>query len=197
MALDNIEQARTYLDQGNYGEALRVVRQELDLNPNEPAIHEILGDIAQSQGDGAEATWRYEQAKNLYLEKSLPVGAIVVVEKLLKLKPEDLENQWRLAELFAQFGLKREAQKRFLSYAETMFAKRDSERFLTAATRLVELEPNNLELRYAFAHLLRAWGKHEAAAEELRMLISKLKDQGENERAAKLDEELKSFGGSS
>ncbi len=196
MAEDNIKRARDYSDLGYYDEALKVLRQELDANPNEPAIHEILGDIARGQGDDAEATWRYERAKNIYLEKSDAPAAIVVTEKLVKLKPHDLEHQWRLAELYTQFGLKREAQKRLLSYAEAMFAQHESERFLTAATRLAELEPQNVELRYCFAKLLRFWDKVEAAAEELKKLVFELKERGDTEQASKLEEYLKSFGGS-
>jgi predicted Zn-dependent protease len=196
MAEQNIKQAREYLDQGLIDEALKVLRQEMDANSNEPAVNEILGDIALYQGDGAEATWRYEQAKNFYLEKSEPVGAIVVTEKLAQLKPLDQGQQWRLAELYAEFGLKKEALKRFRSYAEAMFAHQDSERFLTAATRIAELEPQNLDLRFSFAKLLKAWGKVEAAAEELKRMIAELHERGASEQAAEVEDYLKSFGGS-
>lgn len=197
MPEQNLKLAREYLEQGQSDEALKVIRIELDAHPEDPALHEILGDIAREQGDGAEAGWRYERAKNGYLEKSQPAGAIVVTEKLAKLKPQDMGLRWRLAELYAQFGLRREAHQRFLAYAETMAGDKNGERLLTAAGRLLELDPKNLDLRFGLARLMVAFGNIDTAVEELKRIVFEFRDHGDLVRAGEIENYLNRLGESS
>jgi len=69
-------------------------------------------------------------------------------------------------------------------------------RLLAAANRLVELDPKNLDLRYALARLLVAFGNVDTAAEELKRLAFEFRDRGDRERAASVEEYLNRIGGS-
>jgi tetratricopeptide (TPR) repeat protein len=146
-----------YLQQEDYDEGIRSMRQELAQNPNDPAANYYLG--------------------RMYMAKQEPEPALPYLEKAAKLDPEDSDYHfwvgvanWALL----NFDKEREAYRRALQantrhvsanlyLAHNYLDRGEWENALAFYDRVLELDPYNPEALYSRGEALYGMGRKEEA----------------------------------
>jgi tetratricopeptide (TPR) repeat protein len=145
-----------------YGTALR--KQDHDEAPD-ISLYNRVGDIQTKLGHANSAVEHYEKAIDLYLEAELPNNAIAICKKVLRNFPERSAFFRRMGQIRASQGFLTDARQNFLTYAERTTESGDIESALSALVELVELSPNDVEIRRGLAFQLEAHDRVEEAVE--------------------------------
>jgi len=100
--------ARELLQQGEWNAALLELQRIAALDPNNPAVHNSIGDVHLRKDDVATACEHFETAISLYASLGLHNNAVALCRKVIRLGPERLEVRFQLARLRMEQGLRAE-----------------------------------------------------------------------------------------
>ncbi len=162
------EKARRHEQKEEWKKALDAYREVIlrqdDDEPPDITLYNRIGDIQTrlKQIDGAVES--YERAIELYLEAELPNNAIAICKKVLRNLPDRTIFFLRMGQIRGTQGFLTDAKQNFLTYAERMTAQGDLDAALDALVELVELVPEDVDIRMALASQLESHERtHEAA----------------------------------
>lgn len=173
--LNFLNKSAVYLQEGQLEKAQIILRRILTDNPNHSQALELSGDLALKKGRVDEAIHRYDQACDSYTRNNQPDRAIICLEKIIN---EDKKNQdfhWRLADLYAAFGMDNRAIEKILELCARAQEDKADDVFIAGLRKIVDIQSQNLRLHLSFVKVLRAFNQTQEADTEL----SKLKTQAE------------------
>ncbi|MFH1766386.1 MAG: tetratricopeptide repeat protein [Gemmatimonadota bacterium] len=171
-----------------YRSAVRM--QEVDEAPD-ITLFNRLGDIQTRLGQINGAVEHYEKAIDLYLEAELPNNAIAICKKVLRNLPDRNIFFLRMGKIRAEQGFLTDARQSFLTYAERQTARGDIESALNALVELVDLSPEDVEIRHSLASQLESHGRTEEAIEQYTEVYRRSILMDEGEEAKRVSEKLK------
>ena len=151
--------AQVYLSDGFNSKAIAIYKKIAKLAPNELAPLERLADLYVQQGVLSEARPLFLQIAEVHLKANRSQKAVEILQRLLDVEPDNPRVQMRLAELYNVMGQKKEAAHTYLSYAQRLLDRNETDEAMKLVDRALELEPAN-----ASALLLK--GKALAAAKK-------------------------------
>lgn len=126
LAREAIEEAKQELDQ--LGEAALVAdqpetaeqhfRRIQQIDPDDLGSNERLGKLYEARGKVEEATAAFQKVLAVYMKLQESARAIGVLQKLKRLRPDDLDLRRRLARMLLSSGNRREAGQEWLELLE-------------------------------------------------------------------------------
>lgn len=135
--------AQVYLTDGFNSKAIAIYKKIAKLAPNELAPLERLADLYVQQGVLSEARPLFLQIAEVHLKANHSQKAVEVLQRLLDIEPDNPRVQMRLAELYNVMGQKKEAAHTYLSYAQRLLDRGETDEALKLVDRAIELEPGN------------------------------------------------------
>jgi tetratricopeptide (TPR) repeat protein len=204
-ALDAYQGVATYYAGDDiYEKAVAVYKQALRLAPENPGLHRDLGDAYHRLGRLKDAVRSYHKAQKVFKGIGDVAAQRELLERMIRLDPDDVGMRIQLAERYAKDDLHDQALELF----EIAAAKLDDEgridEYVQVAERIIFLKDEALELRrrvvdiylrrgdnkHALKHLQVCFKKHPQDVEILELLIEAFRRLERNDKAVLVMHEL-------
>ena len=144
------ERARNFEQNEQWGEALDLYSQAIDLLSSEDAPDIALfnrsGDLATRIGSAAQAVAFYERAVDFYMDAGLPNNAVAVCKKVMRNLPDRYSIHLKMGQIRAAQGFITDARSSFVTYAESVQAAGDLDEAFRALIEFVNLAPDDYEI---------------------------------------------------
>ncbi len=167
MAIDRpkvTKQAESFLASGKYDRAFDEFQKLLDDRPDDSNMLNRVGDLCLQANRKTEAVEMFRKAAHGYEREGFLNKATAVLKKAHRSIPEDVDLAGRLAELYRQTNLIKDAIAIHIEIAEVLTKKGLIKRALEEFAKVVELDPKNLKNKVKLADLYNKEGLKERAA---------------------------------
>lgn len=141
-----LKNAERYVIQGRIPAAISEYRKLIDSNSHDLPILNIVGDLYVRLGNTTEGLRYFNQLATAFLDSGYKVKAIAIYKKITKVDPKAVDARQKLAELYALQGLMSEARVQYLQVADLCLAQSKPEAATEALRRLLNGDPENLEV---------------------------------------------------
>lgn len=167
MAIDRAKvskQAEAHLASGRLDRAVDEFMKLLDENPRDYALMNRIGDIYLQANKLNEAVDMFKRGGMGFERDGFSSKASAVFKKAHKIVPDDVDVSGRLADLYRQTNMIKEAIAIHIEVADHFTKKGLLKRALDEFSKVVELDPKNLKNKVKLADLYNKEGMKERAA---------------------------------
>ncbi|MEM1418270.1 MAG: tetratricopeptide repeat protein [Myxococcota bacterium] len=193
MAVDRnkvLNAAQKHLSRGNYDRAISEYEKLVAADPRDVRTWLKIGDLHTRKGDARKAAETYHRVAEHYAAQGFFLKAVAVYKQILKLQPERVDVQLRLAEMYENLQLVSDALATYEEIAATHGRHGETEAMLGVLARMADLDPENVPVRIRHAEALSKAGRTQEAAQEFEAGAELLKEQGRTEDYLKVAERL-------
>ncbi len=167
MAIDRTKiqkQAESFVASGRIDRAIEEFLKLLEDKPNDLLMMNRIGDLCLQAGKTRDAVDMFKRAGTGYERDGFIPKATAVFKKARRSAPEDADVASRLADLYRQTNLIKDAIQIHIEMAEQFTKKGLLKRALEEFAQVVELDPKNLKNKVKLADLYNKEGMKERAA---------------------------------
>jgi pilus assembly protein FimV len=198
MALDKnkiIAEATKLVQRGSYDKAIGTYQRILSEDAKDVRVLLKVGELYQKKGDEKLAADAFTRVAETYAEQGFFLKAVAVYKQIVKLAPEDVRVNERLAALYQQLGLMSDAMGQLQFMAAAHEKAGDTGRLTDVLQRMVELDPENIASSIKLGELHARAGRNEPALECLRRAADYLKKHSRTDEYLKVAERIASLRG--
>jgi len=196
MALDKnkiIAEATKLVQKGAFDKAIKTYERILSEDPKDVRILLKVGELHQKKGDDHSAADAFTRVAETYAEQGFFLKAVAVYKQIVKLDPEEVRVNERLAALYQQLGLLSDAMAQFQYMAGWYERQGDVVRLTDVLKRMVELDPENIASSIKLGELHVRAGQTGPAQECFRRAAEHLKKNNRADEYLKIAERLASL----
>ncbi len=167
MAIDRVKvkkEADKLLAAGRIDRAIDEMRKLLDDNPKDLNMMNTIGDLCIQAGKLGDAVDLFKRAAMGYERDGFGARATAVLKKAFRHAPDDIDLASRLADLYRQTNMIKDALQVHMQVAEHFTKKGLIKRALEEFGKVVDLDPKNLKNKIKLADLYNKEGMKEKAA---------------------------------
>ncbi len=167
MAIDRSKiqkQAESFVASGRLDRAIDEFLKLLDDKPNDLMMMNRIGDLYLQAGRTRDAIDMFKRAGIGYERDGFVPKAAAVFKKARRAAPDDADVATRLADLYRQTNMTKDAIQIHIEMAEQFTKKGLLKRALEEFAQVVELDPKNLKNKVKLADLYNKEGLKERAA---------------------------------
>ncbi|HUB07187.1 MAG TPA: tetratricopeptide repeat protein [Myxococcales bacterium] len=191
MDKNKIIQAATKLVQkGQFDKAIKEYQKIIDEDPKDIRILQKVGELHQKRGDNAQAAQTFIKVAEAYSNDGFFLKAAAVYKQVLKLNPNLVETNFKLAELYQQLGLMSDALQQYQLVAAAYDRQGDAQASLNILKKLVELDSENVANRIRLAESYSREGMNDEAVAEFTKVADFLKQNHRADEYVKVAERL-------
>jgi len=176
--------AEKYVKRRKYKEAVKEYQKLLTGDEQDITIRNILGDLYVKANLEERAVEEFLRIAQHYEEKKIYAKSIALYKRITRLKPGKFEYAEKLADLFRSQGFISESTTEYLLLAKKYSNEDRPNDAIRVYHKLLELDREDMESRFALVDLYENEGKVEQAIEELNEL-AEIKMAGEKYAEAK------------
>jgi len=172
----------------DWGRAVSVYEQILELDKNNPTVINELGDLCLKLGDTPRGVKHFLAAAAKYRQSGLLNNAVAIYKKILRYDEENQNAHWYLAESRANQGLMVEGEQHglvFLTHRESLTGE-IKEIFLKRCVNLFELYSESLEIQDNLLQVFRMWNMPQEAGRAQIQLGCLQMEKGDADTATKM-----------
>jgi len=150
MALDKrniLEVARNYHQQGKLDKALEEYRKASALDPLDPELHNILGDIYVRKKNFTEAISRFMTGAEVFVKNGEREKAIAIYKKILRLDANQGVVYSKLGDIYTELGLLGDAISHYRVAANLYQKNGPSGEAVKVYQRILQLLPQDTQAR--------------------------------------------------
>ncbi|HET7753470.1 MAG TPA: tetratricopeptide repeat protein [Anaeromyxobacteraceae bacterium] len=185
MAVDKnklIAEATKFVQKGQWDKAITVYERIVAEDPRDVRVLLKIGELQQKKDDlGAAATTMHSVAE-VYTEQGFFLKAVAVYKQIVRLTPDDVRVNERLAVLYQQLGIMSDAMAQLQLVAAAAERVGDDKRLAEVLRRMTDLDPENPAPAARLGEILARQGDAKGALELLHRSAEGLK------KANRLDE---------
>jgi len=148
-----IEGAAKLVAKGAFDKAIREYQKVLDLDPRDVRVLQKMGELYQKKGDNPQAASFFTRVAEVYAQDGFFLKAVALYKQVLKLNPDLVEINVKLAELHQHLGLMTEAMAFFQVVVAHHERKGDTKATFAILKKMVDLDPENVSSRLKLAEL--------------------------------------------
>ncbi|MGZ3446854.1 MAG: tetratricopeptide repeat protein, partial [Myxococcaceae bacterium] len=148
-----IEGATKLVAKGAFDKAIREYQKVLDLDPRDVRTLQKMGELFQKKGDNPQAASFFTRVAEVYAQDGFFLKAVALYKQVLKLNPDLVEVNLKLAELHQHLGLMTEAMAFFQVVVAHHERKGDTKATFATLKKMVDLDPENVSSRLKLAEL--------------------------------------------
>jgi tetratricopeptide (TPR) repeat protein len=147
MAVDKnkiIAEATKLVQKGSLDKAIATYQKILNEDPKDVRVLLKVGELYQKKGDDKLAADAFTRVAETYAEQGFFLKSVAVYKQIVKLDPESIRVNERLAALYQQLGLLSDAMSQLQFMAAAHEKAGDTARLTEVLQRMVELDPDNI-----------------------------------------------------
>lgn len=196
--------AKHYAADDIYEKAVAVYKQALRLAPDKPTLHRDLGDAYHRLGRLKDAVRSYHKAQKIYKQAGDAAAQRELLERMIRLDPDDIGMRIQLAERYAKDNLQDQALELFEFAAEKLDDEGRIDEYVQVAERIIFLKDDALHLRrrvidiylrrgdnkHALKHLQVCFKLHPQNVGILELLVETFRRLERNDKAVLVMHEL-------
>ncbi len=136
-----LQEAEKSVAQGKIAQAIKQYQLILDNEPSDLSLLNTIGDLFIRDRNITEGLRQFHRLAEAYVREGFNVKAIAIYRKITKVDPNSIETLMKLADLYQQQGLSREAREQYLQVADFYRKRNQLDRVLEVLHKLVQLDP--------------------------------------------------------
>lgn len=181
MDKNKVFQSATRLEQkGQLDRAVAEYERLVKHDPNEVRALLRIGGLYQKKGENEQAARALERAAESYANQGFFLKAVAVYKQVLKLAPT-VEAHQRLADLYQQLGLLRDAMAQFQLVVAAHEKEGRTEETAAVLRKMLDLDPENALGRARLGELLISTGEEAEGRKELEKALGQLEKGGRSD----------------
>jgi tetratricopeptide (TPR) repeat protein len=185
-----IEAAAKLVAKGAYDKAIKEYQKVLEADPKDVRVLQKMGELYQKKNDNAQAAHFFTKVAESYSTDGFFLKAVALYKQVLKLNPNLLDVNLKLAELHQQLGLMSEAMAYFQIVANHYDKSGDIKNSLDTLKRMVDLDPENVASKIKLAELYARENMNKEASQEFARAAEYLKRNNRTEDWLRVAERL-------
>ena len=176
--------------EGAYDKAIKTYEKILAEDAKDVRILLKIGELHQKKGDEKAAAAAFQKVAETYAEQGFFLKSVAVYKQIVKLDPDDLRANERLAGLYQQLGLMSDAMGQLQTVAAASERAGDAARLSEVLRRMVDLDPDNIASSIKLGEIKARAGQPAAALECFRRAADYLKRNGRSDEYLKIAERI-------
>jgi tetratricopeptide (TPR) repeat protein len=147
MAVDKnkiIAEATKLVQKGAFDKAIAAYQRILAEDPKDVRVLLKVAELHQKKGDAHAAAEAFDRVAQTYAEQGFFLKAVAVYKQIVKLDPDDVRVNERLAALYQQLGLMSDAMGQYQHMAAAYERAGDGAKLTDVLKRMLELDPENI-----------------------------------------------------
>ncbi len=193
MAVDKnkvIAEATKLLQKGQFDKAIKAYEKILTEDSKDVRVLLKVGEIQQKKGDNAAAAETFSRVADAYSDQGFFLKAVAVYKQMMKLAPDDVRVNERLASLYQQLGILSDAMGQLQLVASHAERSGDDAKLLDVLRRMAELDPDNVGSAVKLGELYAKQSQTKLALEHLRRAAGQLKKNNRADEYVKIAERI-------
>jgi len=170
-----IEAAAKLVAKGAYDKAIKEYQKILDADPKDVRILQKMGELYQKKNDPVQAAQYFTRVAESYTTDGFFLKAVALYKQVLKLDPNLIDINIKLAELHQHLQLLGEAMAYYQIVANHYDKQGDTRASLEVLKKMVDLDPDNVASRVKLADLYVREGLNAEAMSEFSRAAEHLK----------------------
>src|SRR5215831_18630470 len=155
--------AEKFVQQGKLPSAIAEYEKITREDPKDLTVLNTIGDLYARVGENERAAHYFRKVGEQYAQNGFTPKAIAIHKKLTNLVPGNLEYVNKLAELYSQQGLFKDARQQYMVVADHLLKSGDNAQAARIFQRILELDPENTATQSKLAELYTKLGKKSEA----------------------------------
>ena len=151
--------AEKFVQQGKLQSAIAEYEKITKEDPKDLTVLNTIGDLYARVGENERAAHYFRKVGDQYAQNGFTPKAIAIHKKLTNLVPGNLEYVNKLAELYSQQGLFKDARQQYMQVADHLLKSGDNAQAARIFQRILELDPENTATQSKLAELYTKLGK--------------------------------------
>ncbi len=167
MAIDKnkvIKEAQKYIAKGQFDKAIAEWKKILKETPNDPNIHNTIGDLCLKKNSKSEAVEAYKKAADLLAADGFTSKAIALYKKCLNIDPKMMDAHLALGDLNADKGLTGNALESYKLVADHYTKQHQTAKALDIYQKMADLNPSNVAFQIKLGDMYSKEGMKEKSA---------------------------------
>src|SRR5512138_2171572 len=196
MAVDKnkiIAEATKLVQKGAFDKAIQAYQRILSDDAKDVRILLKIGELHQKKGDDKSAAEAFDRVAQTYAEQGFFLKAVAVYKQIVKLDPEDVRVNERLAGLYQQLGLMSDAMGQYQHMAAAYERAGDGSKLTDVLKRMLELDPENIASSIKLGELYARANQAGPALECFRRAAEYLKKHSRADEYLKVAERIATF----
>ncbi|HET8732971.1 MAG TPA: tetratricopeptide repeat protein, partial [Anaeromyxobacteraceae bacterium] len=193
MAVDKnkiIAEATKLVQKGAFDKAIKQYERILQEDPKDVRVLLKVGELHQKKGDDRMAADAFKRVAETYADQGFFLKSVAVYKQIVKLDPEDVRVNERLAALYQQLGLMSDAMAQYQQMAAAYEKAGDGARLLDVLKRMVELDPENIASSIKLGELYQRANQAGPALDHFRRAAEYLKKHNRADEYLKVAERI-------
>ncbi len=193
MAVDKTKvtaEATKLVQKGQFDKAIKAYEKILAEDAKDVRVLLKVGELQQKKGDNAAAAETFSRVADAYGEQGFFLKAVAVYKQMMKLAPDDVRVNERLAALYQQLGILSDAMGQLQLVAAAAEKAGDQRKLLDVLRRMVELEPENVASAVKLGELYAKQSQPKLALEHLRRAAEQLRRLNRADEYVKVAERI-------
>lgn len=158
-----------------FEKVLNLIEREIEEDPENPGLYELLGDVYLEKGEEERALQNYRKSLEVGKDKKEEIEFLPVFLKIKKIEGENLLVNVPICNISLKYGLKEEFKNTFLNYFKGLLNLRKKEEGIKFIESIFKEEDIKNEFLFYFL------SSFEEGEENLRKAISEYQKKGNEE----------------
>lgn len=188
-----LDAAAKLVAKGAYDKAIKEYQKVLDADPKDVRVLHKLGELYEKKNDNIQAAGFFTKVADGYASDGFSMKAIALYKKVLKLDPNLMEVNLKLAELHQQHQLMSEAMAYYQAVANHYDKGGNVRASLDILKKMVDLDPENVASRIKLADLYAREQMNAEAGQEYKRAAEYLKRNNRVDDYLRVAERLSSL----
>ncbi|HYV43873.1 MAG TPA: tetratricopeptide repeat protein [Myxococcaceae bacterium] len=188
-----IEAAAKLVAKGAYDKAIKEYQKVLDGDPRDVRVLQKMGELYQKKNDNIQAAYYFTKVAESYSQDGFFLKAVALYKQVLKLNPNLVDVNLKLAELHQQLGLMSEAMAYYQIVANHHDKQGDTKASLDTLKKMVDLDPDNVASRIKLAELYARDSMQQEALDEFKRAAEYLKRNNRSDDYMRVAERISSL----
>src|SRR5688500_16876055 len=185
-----IEAAAKLVAKGAYDKAIKEYQKVLEADPKDVRILQKMGELYQKNNEHPQSAHYFTKVAESYSSDGFFLKAVALYKQVLKLNPNLIEVNLKLAELHQQLQLMSEAMAYYQIVANHHDKAGDTKASLDTLKKMVDLDPENVASRIKLGELYARENMNGEATAEFKRAAEYLKRNNRTDDYLRVAERL-------
>ena len=182
--------AQKLIQQNKLDKAIKELQKVLEEDPKDVRTLLKIGDLHAKLGNKEDARQSYMLVAAFYSEQGFYLKAVAVYKQILRVDPNLVDVNLKLAELYHQLGLMNDCVAQYQTVANILDRQGKTKDSLGILKKMVDLDTENVASRIKLAELYSGQGMAAEAITEFQEAAAQLKKQDRQDDYIKVAERL-------